>query len=109
MAYINSKNEYPRYIGDLQLEKKNFKEGDDLPAGWFAVLETEPPVASEGKVVEEVHPAKVDGFLSQQFVVRDLTEEELERRNAPSNAKSKLLALGLTEVEVSALVQGLVR
>jgi hypothetical protein len=47
--------------------------------------------------------------MTQQWLVRDMTAEEIERRDAPLTAKAKLLALGLTEAEVEALVRGLVR
>jgi len=109
MLYINSKNEYPRHIGDVQLEKKNFKQGDVLPKGWTEVIESDRPITVEGKAIEEAAPAEVDGVMTQQWSVRDFTADELARRDAPANAKAKLIALGLTEVEVSALVRGLVR
>ena len=109
MLYINSDNEYPRHIGDVQLAKPGFKDGDALPTGWTKVEESERPTAGTDKVTVEGAPAEVDGVMTQSWTVRDLTQEELDRRNAPANAKAKLIALGLTEAEVSALVQGLVR
>ena len=109
MLYINSANEYPRHIGDVQLAKPSFKYGDALPTGWTKVEESERPTAGTDKVTVEGAPAEVDGVMTQSWTVRDLTQEELDRRNAPANAKAKLIALGLTEAEVSALVQGLVR
>jgi len=109
MLYINSANEYPRHIGDVQLAKPSFKDGDALPTGWTKVEESERPTAGTDKVTVEGAPAEVDGVMTQSWTVRDLTQEELDRRNAPANAKAKLIALGLTEAEVSALVQGLVR
>ena len=109
MLYINSENEYPRHIGDVQLAKPSFKDGDALPTGWTKVEESERPTAGTDKVTVEGAPAEVDGVMTQSWTVRDLTQEELDRRNAPANAKAKLIALGLTEAEVSALVQGLVR
>lgn len=36
-----------------------------------------------------------------------MAAEEIERRDAPKRAKEKLIALGLTESEVEALVRGL--
>jgi len=109
MLYINAENEYPRHIGDVQLAKPSFQEGDTLPKGWVKVAESEPPTAGIDQVTVESTPVEVDGVMTQQWTVRDLTEEELERRDAPANAKAKLIALGLTEAEVNALVQGLVR
>ena len=109
MLYISSENEYPRHIGDVQLVKAGFKEGDALPKGWTKVEESERPTAGTDKVTVEGTPEQVDGVMTQTWTVRDLTEEELERRDAPANAKAKLIALGLTEAEVSALVRGLVQ
>ena len=109
MLYINSENEYPRHIGDVQLAKPRFKDGDALPTGWTAVEESERPTAGTDQVTVESLPEIVNGVMTQTWVVRDLTQEELDRRDAPANAKAKLIALGLTEVEVDALVRGLVR
>jgi len=109
MIYINSANEYPRHIGDIQLEFPGFKEGDALPTGWAKVEESERPTAGIDQVTVEGTPSEVDGVMTQNWTVRDLTQAELDRRDAPANAKAKLIELGLTEAEVSALVQGLVR
>jgi len=109
MLYINAENEYPRHIGDVQLVKPSFKEGDALPTGWQRVEESERPTAGTDQVTVEGTPEEIDGVMTQTWVVRDLTQAELDRRDAPANAKAKLIELGLTEAEVSALVRGLVR
>jgi len=109
MLYINSENEYPRHIGDVQIAKSGFKDGDALPKGWTKVKESERPTAGIDKVTVEGTPEEVDGVMTQTWTVRNLTQAELDRRDAPANAKAKLIQLGLTEAEVSALVQGLVR
>ena len=109
MLYINSENEYPRHIGDIQIDHPSFKEGDALPTGWVKVEESERPTAGTDKVTVESFPEEIDGVMTQSWTVRDLTQAELDRRDAPANAKAKLLALGLTEAEVAALVSGMVR
>lgn len=109
MLYISPANEYPRHIGDIQLDNPGFKDGDNLPAGWVAVAEAPRPTASKDKVAYEDFPIEVDGVMTQNWKVRTLTQEEKDRRDAPANAKAKLIALGLTEAEVAALVSGLVR
>jgi hypothetical protein len=109
MIYINAQGEYPRHIGDVQLVKKGWAEGDALPTGWQAVVETERPTAGTEQVAYESGPVDVDGVLSQGWTVRDLTAEELARRDAPANAKARLVELGFTEAEISALISGLVR
>jgi len=109
MIYISAENEYPRHAGDIQLVAPQWIVGEPLPDGWVKVEESERPAAGTDKVTVEGTPSKVDGVMTQQWIVRDLTQAELDRRNAPANAKAKLIELGLTEAEVSALVRGLVR
>ena len=108
MIYINPENEYPRHIGDVQLAKPGFKDGDALPTGWVKVEESERPTAGTDKVTVESFPEEIDGVMTQSWTVRDLTQAELDRRDAPANAKAKLIALGLTQAEVEALVRGMV-
>ena len=108
MLYINSDNEYPRHIGDVQLIKSGFKDGDTLPTGWLKVEESERPTAGTDQVTVEGKPEEVNGVMTQSWTVRDLTQAELDRRDAPANAKAKLIALGLTQAEVEALVRGMV-
>ena len=109
MIYINAAGEYPRHIGDVQLVKKGWAEGDTLPTGWQAVVETERTTAGTDQLTYDSGPIDVDGVLSQGWAVRDLTAEELARRDAPANAKARLVELGLTEVEVQALISDLIR
>jgi len=109
MLYINSENEYPRHIGDVQLAKPGFKDGDTLPTGWKKVEETTRPIPGKDKLSVEAFPVEVDGVMKQSWVVRKMTADELARRDAPANARAKLIELGLTEIEVNALVAGLVR
>jgi hypothetical protein len=109
MIYTNAQGEYPRHIGDVQLVKKGWAEGDALPTGWQAVAETERPTAGTDQVTYDSGPVDIDGVLSQSWTVRDLTAEELDLRDAPAKAKAKLIELGLTNAEISAIVNGLVR
>ena len=106
--YINPQGEYPRYYGDIQIENPGWEPGNDLPKGWVQVVETDAPdfdADTERAVAAE--PALVDGVMTQQWAIRALTAEELERINAPATAKAKLLALGLTEIEIQTLLRGL--
>lgn len=108
MIYINPQGEYPRHIGDIQLDHPDYKDGDALPEGWVKVEETPRPTPGENQVTYEGQPEDIDGVMTQNWVVRDMTQEEIDRRDAPKRAKEKLIALGLTEVEVQALVRGLI-
>ena len=109
MIYINPENEYPRHIGDIHLISPNFVEGNPLPVGWKAVTETTRPIPGKDKLSVEAFPVEVDGVMTQSWTVRKMTADELARRDAPANARAKLIELGLTELEVNALVAGLVR
>jgi len=109
MIYINSANQYPRHIGDIQLEFPGFKEGDAMPIGWTQVIESPRPETGEDQLAYEGIPTEADGLMTQTWVVRDLTQQELDRRNAPADAKARLTALGFTDAEIQALVSGLVR
>ena len=109
MIYINAQGEYPRHAGDVQLAKKGWAEGDSLPTGWQAVVETERPVAKAGYITLEDQPLEVDGVMTQNWKTRKLTAAEVERKDAPANAKARLETLGFTEAEIAALVAGLVR
>jgi hypothetical protein len=109
MIFINSSGEYPRHIGDLQLEHSSWQPGDDIPEDWKQVFETEPPtdIGTE-EVFYEAHPVEIDGVWYQNWQVRQITEEELIFRNAPQTAKEKLNALGLNDAEIRAISKGLV-
>lgn len=107
MIYISPENEYPRHIGDIQLAHPNFQEGDKLPAGWTKVERVVAPTPGNDEVLIEDFPVEVDGVMTQNWQVRDMTAEEIERRDAPITARQKLIDLGLTEVEIEALVRGL--
>lgn len=109
MIYISPNNEYPRHYGDIQLENPSWNLGDDLPEGWRAVSETEMPGLAENEIAEEGFPIEANGVMTQNWIIRSLTEKEIEQRNAPKTAKQKLISLGLTEFEVEALTRGLIR
>ena len=107
-AYINPQGEYPRYTGDIQIEHPEWQIGETLPEGWTMVVESDMPAYDyTTEIVESAEPALVDGVMTQQWAIRPLTAEELERINAPATAKAKLLALGLTEIEIQTLLRGL--
>jgi hypothetical protein len=78
MLLINSKNEYPRYIGDLQIEHEGWQEGDSLPDGWSQVEPTEPPTFnSETECIFEKQPVKRNGQFYQVWDKRNFTDDEL--------------------------------
>lgn len=108
MQYISPDNEYPRYLGDIQIAHPEYKEGDPLPDGWTLVVSV--PMRedwSEDETVYEDFPVEVDGVMTQNWKIRPLTAEEIERRDAPRLAKQKLLDLGFTDLEIKAISRGL--
>lgn len=109
MLYINAENKYPRHIGDIQLEFPGFKEGDAMPIGWTQVIESLRPETGADELAYEGAPKEIKGLMTQTWIVRDLTQAELDRRNAPADAKARLTELGFTDAEIQALLSGLVR
>lgn len=104
MIYISPSNEYPRHPGDIQLQHPGWNPGDALPQGWVEVAFAPKPVAGKDELVYESFPLEVNGTMTQNWMVRGLTSEEIERRDAPETARQKLAALGLTADEISALL-----
>jgi hypothetical protein len=107
MIYINPEGEYPRYYGDIMLAVPGWEKGDELPEGWHLVQETEIPPLGENEVLEQLDPVEVDGVFYQQWATRPMTEEEIDRREAPARARQKLIDLGFTELEIHAISRGL--
>lgn len=103
MIYVDPNNNYPRFYGDIMLAHKGWNLGDPLPSGWTLVTETEPPSFNEDEVLEEIAPELVNGQMVQSWLVRPMTESEIEQKMAPIIAKQKLLDAGLTELEIFAL------
>lgn len=100
--------DYPLYPGDLKLAHPEWEDGDPLPEGWSEVIDAPRPEHSADEISYLDFPVEVDGVLTQNWKIRPMTAEEIDRRDAPKNAKAKLMALGLTEAEVFALSRGLV-
>lgn len=88
-AYIKlSTLEYPLHEGDIRLEHPEIREDQtwpDFPCPDTYALVT--PVAlpewdQATQTFEELPPEQVDGVWTQQFLVRDMTAEELATRDA---------------------------
>jgi hypothetical protein len=109
MKYMNAEKEYPRYVGDIRITNPKWVDSDPLPKGWVKVEDVAPPKYDKDVVIERADPIEVDGVWYEAWTERALTEQERIIREAPETVKAKLIALGLNEAEISALVQGLVR
>ena len=82
-TYINTITlEYPRHIGDIQLENPSTTESD-LPEEWQSVTPVERPVYDyETQVAYELPPIEVDNVWYMQWAIRELTQQELEEKIA---------------------------
>jgi hypothetical protein len=107
LIFIDPQNNYPRFIGDINLQHPNWSVGDQLPDGWTHVEETTPPEPQSNEVVEEQFPELIDGNYKQNWALRAKTEQELLAEQAPQTARQKLKDLGLTDLEIDALIRGL--
>lgn len=72
-------NQYPLYIGDLQIEYPSWEEGQSLPAGWSYVIETSPPSGSSGYIVKETLPVLVDNEWQQAWTKIKLSPTEITK------------------------------
>jgi len=80
--FINPNNEYPRHVGDILLEDPSY-DGVNLPAGWKPVDVVAAPVPGDNEVVYEGLPEMIDGVYRQSWLTRQMTDEEIERKNNP--------------------------
>ena len=86
--------EYPRHEGDIRLEHPEIQEsqtGDTFPcpSTYALVVPTARPAFVEAtQTAQEQAPMQVDSVWTQQWLVRDLTAQELEAK-----------ALELAEIE----------
>lgn len=79
MFYFNTiTKEYPRHMGDLQL--LGWQENTELPEGWVEVTETQTPLITPGQTYDMIEPKLVDNIWITQFIVRDRTEEEIQKQ-----------------------------
>ncbi len=109
MIYISPENEYPRHVGDIALAEPSWSPDDQLPEGWTQVTEVAKPEAGVDEIVVEDFPVEIDGVMTQNWKVRPMTVEEIERRDAPARARARLESLGFTDAEIEALIRGLIR
>lgn len=73
--------EYPRFIGDLQLLYPDATL-DNVPDDWALVEESPMPEYQSGKGIFEAEPQQINSVWKQQWLVRDLTAEEIAKIEA---------------------------
>jgi hypothetical protein len=88
-AYIKlSTLEYPRHEGDIRIEHPDIREDQTYPnfpcPDTYALVTPIqiPSYNEETQCAEEIAPIQIEGVWTQQFLVRDLTAEELEAKAA---------------------------
>lgn len=80
MLFINPEGKYPRHVGDLQIEHRDWQAGDELPEGWILVQPT--PVNTDPRLIfTEEFPELVDGVYYQKFSYVD-NPDYIERSNS---------------------------
>lgn len=105
--YINPIGEYPRFIGDIQLENPEWDSSSSLPEGWIQVHPVDAPTPSATQKVEEDFPIEIDGVFYQSWKLVELSQEELDFKNAPTTVVQKFLDLGFTNGEIQYLLRTL--
>lgn len=108
MLFIDSNGNFPRYYGDIMAQHEGWQLGDALPTGWQLVADAPSPDYAADETFEDGVPAIIDGVLTRTYNVRKLTAEELETRNAPLTARQRLVDLGFTDAEISAIARGII-
>jgi hypothetical protein len=80
-TYINKEtNEYPLYEGDIRLLYPDMGNEFILPIDFAEVTENALPTITENQTFAETTPTlNADGSYERVYVIRDLTEEELQR------------------------------
>ena len=74
MIFIDNNGNYPRYIGDLLLTNRSWKNGDVLPEGWAQVNESPAPKAPKGQMAKEIYPANIDGAFYQNWEIIEIPD-----------------------------------
>lgn len=107
MQYIGPDGTFPLHYGDIMIAHPGWEKGDPLPEGWVYVESAPAPEFGESQVIERGQPQEINGVMTETWVVRDMTQEELDVKNAPIIAKQKLVEAGLSDAEIFALVNSL--
>jgi len=76
--YNVATDEYPLFIGDVQLIDVSWDEDRELPENIKYVFETDRPEEIDGKHIIELKPEFIGGQWKQKFGYRDLTQEEID-------------------------------
>lgn len=102
MLFINGEN-YPRYIGDLQVEHPGWQESDMIPDGWNQVQEVEQPLPEPGKKVVEGSPTLYRGKYKQAWTQVDLSVEDQVIIAQQETALALMNRLNLSEADLLAI------
>lgn len=68
MYFIDPEGNYPRHVGDLQLQHPEWSvDNDKLPEGWIEVTEGILPEIPKGFALIELQPKKINEKYVRQF------------------------------------------
>lgn len=95
--YVDPQGNYPRYDGDILLVQPEWAPTDEPPQGWLRVVETLSPPITESTYVYEGFPLMIEGVLTQNWVSRAFTQEELLEINETLVAVVPYLEPGVSE------------
>ena len=88
MKYLNiDTNQYPIYVGDLQNIGIDI---NNVPNNFVVVDDTDIPELTSNQTVVEMFPVNVDGYWKQNWLIKDLSEKELQTIKI-NDARSKLI------------------
>jgi hypothetical protein len=107
--YNTQTKEFPIFLGDVQITHPDWDGNVENPPTHLVWVEDAAIEWQEDKIIEDAEPKQINGVWIRQYTVRDLNAAEKARKDAPKTAKAKLKALGLSDVEIEALSQGLIR
>ena len=76
-TYINTNtNEYPLYPEDMRVRFANFDE-EAMPDDYAIAHDVDVPKSTSVQIVEELFPVLNNGTWTRQYVVIDLTAEQI--------------------------------
>lgn len=67
VSYIDPDGNYPRHAGDIMFSNPFWRIGDELPAGWEVVEDTDIPMSDVGYQIILSEPKKVNGIWKQDW------------------------------------------
>jgi hypothetical protein len=104
MLYKNTlANEFPLYLGDIQLEHPSFQVGDELPEGWVEVVALPFPQLGGNEQLVGTYAELDNGIYYQRYEVSTFTADEINYRSRLDSKIAELEFAG--ESPIAAIVK----